>query len=525
MENDGSCIVNPGEHYIIGVYSKKSADEGYKYDSDEELLKYWEGFNEFYNVDIPVTNRAMIACVESGNGENLVNGISINKLVTSSEAEVLVTAEMCKNGEAVTKVSLPHVSGRGPISYQFQPSEVGSVEETFLFCSGAFPYDLLDEQKFDYCEKTYFDDNGKTKVMSYNILATNDAGYSVADRLPMVMKTVKSFDPDLIGFQEVNKLWINSLKTGMVSGYSCVEGLSRNGYTYDNISAEIWDLMCPIYYKTDKYNLIESGGSFLTEDGTINTNQWDSVAMKKTITWAVLEDKETKEIVSYINTHFVTSGKVARNKQTEMVEAKGKALKEKYGGGIIITGDHNFFENAEAYHVYTNGGVVADSRYLTTNHKMGSTYAGDIKSINLASDPYGTPIDYCFVSPEDFFVQKYDILNGAYSEGFASDHLAVCVELLDKDLVTKHKNELIEYNAEEKSVFAEITAGKEYNVIFADYENEVLINADIVPVNADNDCYLWVNQKNTDFVLGKDDKVFIWETGMKPVNLPLDITE
>jgi len=515
-ESDGSYIVNPGDIYVIGVYSKWSADEGYKYDNDEELLKYWEGFNDFYNVNIPKTNRVMIACVESGNGENMLDGMS--KLLRTSEVGCLVTAEMRKGEETVTKVSLPGEIVSNYHSYHYMPSVGESQEEKLLFCASNFPYSLLNEQKFEYCEKAYFDNNGKTKVMSYNILSTNDAGYTIEERFPLVMRTVEDFDPDIIGFQEVNKLWIDTMATVIEPEYSYVAGISRQGHNVDALSG-LHDEVAPIYYKTEKYNLLESGGTFLTPDGKMNTPMWDSIDYKRFMTWTVLENKETKEIVSIVNSHLVLSGKVARIEQVKCLYEKGQELKEEYGGGIVITGDHNFHENTEPYQEYINSGIVADSKYMTTNHNSVSTHLPITVDDNISRINYGTPIDFCFVSPADYLVQKYEAVTGRYPEGAGSDHLAVTVELLDKNLITEHKNEIITYDKSKNSVFAEFVAGKEYQIIFADYENGKLVNSEIVPFKAGCDCYAWIKQSKTDLSLGKEDKIFIWDIkeGLKPV--------
>ncbi|MBO5453894.1 MAG: endonuclease/exonuclease/phosphatase family protein [Clostridia bacterium] len=515
-ENGVDKTLNPGELFIIGVYSTDTVTtRGLTYDTADGLSEYWEGFNTFYGVDIPQNNRVLIACVESGDATAKLGGI--DHLERSFDAGVTVFAEIRKGDETVTKVMLPDDRPQRDYAYQFVPSTGDTKEEEFLFCTGCFPYELKDEQRFDYCEKVYFSEQEEIRVMTYNVLATNEAGATVADRFPLFIRTINDFDVDIVGMQEVNYLWVNKLKSGMPSRFSCVEGTSRYGYKYSNISSQIWDLINPIYYRNDKYNLLASGSAFMTPDGKISTAQWDSGNMKRTMTWAVLEDKETGEVISFVNTHVVRSGKKARVEQVKLLHQKGNELQQKYGGGIIVVGDHNFKENNEPYREYKNGGLV-DSKYQTTNHVSHTSAT----SFGTSSEVYGAPIDYCFISPETFKVQKYDVFNGAYPEGAVSDHSALYVELLTKEHINEAETKVVSYDSESKSATIEFDKKENVVVIFADYENDKLVKVDVVEASASCEGYDVIKQNNTKITLDKNDKIFIWNKvdGLKPIAMP-----
>lgn len=426
-ESGSDKILEPGELFVIGVYGKDTAGVGYRYDTDEDMAAYWEGFNAFYGVDVPLTNRAMIACVESGNGEATLDGIS--QLMRSVEAGTHITAEIRRGDETVTKVDLGDdgkpTSG---YSFQFMPGNGDTKEESFLFCTGNFPYALLSEQKLDYTEKVYLSDHKAQNVLSYNVLATDEPKRRIYDRYPLFIKTIRDLDVDIFGLQEVNGDWIALLEGKDLTDYACVEGYSNHGKTYATITGNTWDIMNPIYYKSAKYNLLDSGSAYLTPDGALSTKQWDSLDQTRTLTYAVLENKETGAVTSFINTHLVLSGKEARNMQVSLLCQKGEELKKKYGGGVVIMGDNNLLENSEPYRIYGNGGLYGDAKYLTTNHTSGSTTPvfGENSSV------YGSPIDFCFVTPDAFIVEKYAVIYGVYPEGTVSDHAGVYAELLNK---------------------------------------------------------------------------------------------
>lgn len=505
-EDGADTILSPGELFVIGVYSGDTVESGYKYDSDSEIKRYWEGFNKFYNTTVPEGSRVMIACTESGSTTAIDE---IDRLVRSADIGVDVSARIEKDGETVTKVDLSDDGlGSSSYSYQFTPSWGDSETENFLFSSGNFPYALHSEQNLDFCEKVYFSESDPIKVMSYNILATDDPGRTVRERYPLLIRTIKDFDLDIIGLQEVNYIWIPFLKGDDLSEYACVEGYSSGGTGYDDISTFLWELMNPIYYKKNKYTLLEEGKAFLTPDGKSYTQQWDSVNMKRTMTWAVLKDNATGEVTSVVNTHLVLSGKKARVEQVRLLHQKGAELKNKYGGGIVIMGDHNMHENSEPYHEYMNSNVVLDSKYLTTNHDSSST----TKTFGQYSSTYGSPIDFCMVSPEDYIVEKYRVFDGIYPEGIVSDHSAVYIELLTKGDVADSDTDIISYDNENCSAQVRFNDTKSATVIFADYEDNKLNNIDIVKCDSNGLCYDEVAQKNKDFSLDKGDKIFVFDT-------------
>lgn len=434
-ETKGSLLLQPGEQYIIGVYAADSAAKGYAYNNDTALAAYWKAFNAFYNVNIPITNRTLIACVASGDGATTLDGIT--RLQRSCDVGVTVTAELRKGNETVTKVSLPDEGSskaNSSFAYQFVPGDTAAINEEFLFCTGCFPYQLLKDQDLSYCEQAYLNGTPMLKVMSYNILATdttvNGVSRKISERLPLLLQTIQEYQPDIIGMQEYNYQWVDLLHdTGkMPSNYSVVQGLSTKNHTFADASGT-WDLLNPIYYRNDKFDLLDSGAAFLTPDGLHTTKQWDSINMTRTITWVVLRNKATGEVTNVVNTHLILSGKQGRVEQVKLVYQKGAELQAKYGGGIITMGDHNMVENSEPYQAYVNGGVVVDSKYQTTNHNSISSCT----NFKAKSETYGGPIDFIFVSPEEYIVNKYKVVDGVYPSNIVSDHSGVYLELYNRN--------------------------------------------------------------------------------------------
>ncbi len=426
-ETDASLTVAPNGTFVIGVYSADTVKEGLGYETDADKAAYWNAFNAFYNTEIPVGRRAMIACVASGDGEKLLDGI--DHLERSKDAGVTVSAELRQGDRVITRVNLPDEMPANSYAYQFLPGN--GVEQAFLCTTGCFPGKLLTEQQLSYCETPAPKDAEIIKAVSYNVLATDknpaEKLGSVAYRSKLFFRFIEDYRPDVIGLQEVNFRWAPLLSEQMAAkGYGEVQGISGENHTYENINRRNqWDLINPIYYNTARYELLESGDAFLTIDGTFDTEQWDSVNRpKRSVTWAVLRDKTSGDVVTHLNTHLILSGKLGRVEQVKAICAKGAELQKKYGGITVVTGDHNMAEGSEPYHTYINSGML-DSKYQTTHHNSLASYTDFDTAYN---ERYGAPIDFCFVSPNTA-VSKYQVFGGRYSDGIISDHSAILTEL------------------------------------------------------------------------------------------------
>lgn len=423
LEDGGSLILRAGQSYVIGVYTGYSYyTNGHTYATSAARTQYWTDFQKYYNVTIPKTNRVMIACVNSGTSAYSSTAV----LQRSKEAGVTCYAEIRNGNTTVTKVMLPDSKPHRGYAYQFVPDGSGNVTEKLLFATGCFPYRMLREQDLSYCEEVPFTVQDDVKVLCYNILA-DETYYTVGSRIPRLMDVLQTYQPDIIGFQEFNYSWANQLPSKMPREYSVIEGISTYNHTFSNASGT-WDLLNPIYFRNDKYTVLDSGAAFMTPDGNMGTQQWDSVNMKRTMTWVVLKDKVTGEIFNVVNAHLVLSGKTARVEQVKLVYNKGAELQKKYGGGIIAMGDHNMQEASEPYQAYINSGIVVDAKYETVNHNSKDT----APAVNKYDGDYGVPIDFVMVNSGKIGVREYHVFDGIYSDGPVSDHSGVLVTLYSK---------------------------------------------------------------------------------------------
>ena len=145
------------------------------------------------------------------------------------------------------------------------------------------PSYLLSDKMVTLSEKN--DDS--ITIMSANVrfLSPTDLfSKSWFNRADLIAEDIDSVKPDIIGFQEVTFVHYDYLKKVM-AGYE-----SEMAYRDDFVLSE----GCPIFYRTDRFEKIDSGSFWLSETPDEVSLGWDG-ACNRICTWVVLENKETGE--------------------------------------------------------------------------------------------------------------------------------------------------------------------------------------------------------------------------------------
>ena len=121
------------------------------------------------------------------------------------------------------------------------------------------------------------------KVYSQNIWNHNPVEY----RNSLVYSLVLQNDADICMFQECGPATNRT-------GSAAISEIMK--YEYTEVCPEKASMnFTPVYFKTEKFNLIDSGYYLYTGLNDVNS---------KSVTWAVLEEKETDRRFAAISTHF-----------------------------------------------------------------------------------------------------------------------------------------------------------------------------------------------------------------------------
>ena len=250
------------------------------------------------------------------------------------------------------------------------------------------------------------------RVMSFNIRCTNVGRDSWEDRIDIVTETMVKSEADSIGVQEATPEWMATLKETLTD-YDYV-GVGRDdGNNQGEYAA--------IFYLKDKYNLVDSGNFWLSETPEKPSLGWDA-ACTRICTWAVLENKETKEQYLHVNSHFDHEGIVARRESVKMILSFISEYKDL---PVVFTADMNVQEGSENYTQFIQ--ELYDTKYEADDNMIYLTYH-DTKP----SKHQGDIIDYVMIN-DNFNALSYKVVTAGIDDRYVSDHFPVYADLVVSD--------------------------------------------------------------------------------------------
>jgi endonuclease/exonuclease/phosphatase family metal-dependent hydrolase len=248
------------------------------------------------------------------------------------------------------------------------------------------------------------------KVSSFNIRFDNPSdGYnSWANRKEEVLNFLLIEKMDLMGLQEVLHSQIQYLDNGLEE-YTRV-GVGRN-------DGQIAGEYAPIYFKTERFEVLDSGNFWLSETPEVPSVGWDAV-ISRICSYAHLRDKISDQNISIYNTHFDHVGSTARLRSAELIR---DSIQKKLNSNIrvILTGDLNTEPNSDPY----NALEFLDDSY-NSDLRLGpyGTYSGFDVGGN-----HNRRIDYILF--EGFKSNFYETVSTVTDNRYLSDHFPIISEL------------------------------------------------------------------------------------------------
>ena len=232
-------------------------------------------------------------------------------------------------------------------------------------------------------------------------------------RLPPIVNIINNASLDVFGTQEglFNQL-ADLMRALPAYEYT---GIGRNGGR-EGEHASIW-------YKREKFTLLQSGNFWLSQTPDVVSKGWDA-KFERICSWAKFSDKQTGFTFYFFNTHFDHKGMQARKNSIDLIFQQI----DKIAGNTpaILSGDFNM--------------QVADPAYTEfakyTRFKNAHDVAAEVKDGNSGtSNHFDTSyrinerIDHIFVSG-DFKVNTYSLAKDQY-DGFKypSDHFPVILTI------------------------------------------------------------------------------------------------
>ncbi|QBN19538.1 endonuclease/exonuclease/phosphatase family protein [Flavobacterium nackdongense] len=256
------------------------------------------------------------------------------------------------------------------------------------------------------------------KLMTYNIRldVESDGLNNWSNRKAFLTSQLHFYEPDIFGVQEAKPNQVVDIASALPA-YNYV-GIGRDGIGQGESSN--------IYYKKERFQLVESNTFWLSDTPDHISKGWDA-AFNRVCTYAVLKDSKTKTTFWVFNTHLDHQGEVAKTKGIQLILSKIEALNtKKYP--VFFMGDFN--STPTENRIISLKKEMLDAREISEEKPFGPTGTfNDFKH----NEPVTTLIDYIFISKNSSFsVRKYAVLSDAKDLRYPSDHLPVYIELIKK---------------------------------------------------------------------------------------------
>ena len=242
------------------------------------------------------------------------------------------------------------------------------------------------------------------RVVSFNIRCCDDGdGHSIPERAPRLAAVLGPLGADVMGLQEYRPEWGPFLQEyfggnyGMYNRYRCTSGAELPEST-------------PILWRKDRFVCRETGCFWLSDTPEKESKGWDELYdCHRICVYAILEDKNTGEAVTFMNTHF-GFGDNGQVKSVELVHRYSRQISDH---PTVIVGDFNMEPDRPGYQRMAE--LFTDANEATVRDR-GCTFHG--------YQPDGSHvehIDYCFMGP-GVQAQDFRILRDTVDGKYPSDH-------------------------------------------------------------------------------------------------------
>lgn len=225
-------------------------------------------------------------------------------------------------------------------------------------------------------------------------------------RAGLVVEDINRASPDIIGFQEVTWVHYSYLQKAL-SGYDSVI-LYRDKF--------ILSEACPIFFRKDKFNLIDSGGFWLSETPDVMSKSWNS-SHYRVCSFVVLEEIISGKQFAVFNAHLDNKSEQARIEGIKIVTNK---IHEFGDLPAFLLGDMNAQPQSDTITSILES--FDDCATIAVSADQGPTYHG------FGDDTKKKRIDYIFVSKGGAEVYEYRIINNHYKGVYSSDHYPLYIK-------------------------------------------------------------------------------------------------
>jgi len=179
-----------------------------------------------------------------------------------------------------------------------------------------------------------------------------------------------------------------------------------------------------IFYKKDRFEILESGNFWLSETPDVPGKGWDATCCNRICSWAKFKEKTTGKTFYFFSVHFDHQGRIARIESGKLMVKKMQEIAKDVP--VVCVGDFNSTPETEQIQLLSS--YLNDARKITQSPPYGPE--------GTFNQRFGNPvgearIDYIFVSNE-IQALRYASVTDNNGRNYPSDHLPVIVDIVLK---------------------------------------------------------------------------------------------
>ena len=256
--------------------------------------------------------------------------------------------------------------------------------------------------------------------MSFNLRtsgASSDGINVWPNRKDLCLSTIRAFNPDLLGTQEVmpdQHAALATLPDMQILGVPRDDGISKGEWS-------------ALLFRSSRFELLDSGTFWLSETPeVVGSKSWDT-ALTRICTWAKLRERSTGREILCANTHFDHRGQLARENSAKLLANRLPQLAQ--GRPIILIGDFNSTDTNPAYLTLTKAGT-SPAIFTDTYRELHPQISPDEATFHaFTGRTAGSRIDFIFHTPQ-FQATDAQILRTPANNGvYPSDHYPITAVL------------------------------------------------------------------------------------------------
>lgn len=236
---------------------------------------------------------------------------------------------------------------------------------------------------------------------------------SWSKRLPILVNFIKTHNFDIVCCQEPIPMQVEDVK----------KAIEKYDLYYKPVRTTMNPSPCnPVYFKKDRFELLDKGEFYYSKTPEIESNGWDS-PRSRCCTWVKLRDKKSGKEFFVFNTHFTHIGKVAKAESAKILVKKIAEIAK--GVPSFAMGDLNSIPTSKGIQHISNCGFMKDSKIASMTEPVGD--GASFHGFRATESPKAMRIDYIFVS-SDVEVQSYCLDKKKYGDIPTSDHYPVYIK-------------------------------------------------------------------------------------------------